>query len=164
MSCHHCETNSANPESGLCDSCENKEKERINGWLYLPALGLILSLIFIPFNIYHYLNLIISHFKETAFISYYAITLIVSMFAMYIVTVMATWSFLRKASKTRNVMIIYYFSGLVLSLTLTVVPNVLYNVALQNHDIGILTGSITGTVIWVPYFIFSKRVREVFVR
>lgn len=164
MSCLHCETHRVNPKSGLCDRCENKEKEKITGWLYLPVLGLILSLIFIPFNLYHYSNVIITHFNETALISYYAMTLIVTLFAMYIVTVIASWFFLRRVRAARNMMIAYYLSGLVLSLIFTVVPKVLYSVALEYLDIGILAGSIIGTIIWVPYFVFSRRVKQVFVR
>lgn len=117
-----------------------------------------------PAALNHYSNVIITHFKETALISYYAMTLIVTLFAMYTVTVIASWFFLRRVRAARNMIIAYYLSGLVLSLILTVVPKVLYSVALQYLDIGILAGSIIGTIIWVPYFVFSSRVKQVFVR
>ncbi|BES83738.1 hypothetical protein PEC302107_07460 [Pectobacterium araliae] len=42
MKCLNCD-NEAQKESGLCTGCEGKEQQKINGILYLLALGIILS-------------------------------------------------------------------------------------------------------------------------
>ncbi len=43
MLCIKCQEAEENKESGFCDNCEKKEEGRINGLLYLPALGLIIG-------------------------------------------------------------------------------------------------------------------------
>ncbi|MCW1834314.1 hypothetical protein OLZ33_20245 [Pantoea ananatis] len=45
MECIECRLVEANKESGLCNDCEEVEQRKINGLLYLPALGLVLGLI-----------------------------------------------------------------------------------------------------------------------
>ncbi|MCF4076130.1 DUF2569 domain-containing protein, partial [Escherichia coli] len=54
MECIKCKMSEANKESGLCDACENEELSKINGLLYLPALGLILGVIGSTIELYSF--------------------------------------------------------------------------------------------------------------
>lgn len=73
MECIKCKILEANKESGLCDTCENEELSKINGLLYLPALGLILGVIGSAIELYSFIITAFNYFNETGFLSYYAI-------------------------------------------------------------------------------------------
>ncbi|MBL1188090.1 DUF2569 family protein, partial [Escherichia coli] len=72
MECIKCKMSEANKESGLCDACENEELSKINGLLYLPALGLILGVIGSAIELYSFTITAFNYFNETGFLSYYA--------------------------------------------------------------------------------------------
>lgn len=80
----------------------------------------------------------------------------------FLISVYAAWLFFRRKMGTRRVMIIYYISGLMLALYLTVLPGALFGMKLEQGDIRVLISSLFGVFIWVPYFIFSKRINRVF--
>ncbi|MEQ4692726.1 hypothetical protein [Providencia manganoxydans] len=61
MNCNECNLVEANKASGLCDRCEQIEMTKINDVLYLPALGLIISLLVIPWELYHFTQVIFSY-------------------------------------------------------------------------------------------------------
>ena len=70
MECIKCKMSEANKESGLCDACENEELSKINGLLYLPALGLILGVIGSTIELYSFTITAFNYFNETGFLSY----------------------------------------------------------------------------------------------
>ncbi len=72
MECIKCKDLEANKESGLCDACENEELSKINGLLYLPALGLILGVISSTIELYSFTITAFNYFSRTGFLSYYA--------------------------------------------------------------------------------------------
>ncbi|MDU4843916.1 MAG: hypothetical protein E6X49_22630 [Leclercia adecarboxylata] len=72
MECIKCKTTEAKKTSGLCDACEKEELRKINGLLYLPALGLILGVIGSAIGLYSFTMTAFNHFNETGFLSYYA--------------------------------------------------------------------------------------------
>ncbi|EGU4502641.1 DUF2569 domain-containing protein [Salmonella enterica] len=164
MECIKCKVSEANKESGLCDACEQEELCRINGWLYLPALGLILGVIGGAIELYEFIMTVFNHFIKTGFLSYYSMGALAFLIFGFFVSLYAAWVFFRRKKRTRKVMIIYYITGLIVSLYLTVLPAIIFNIHTGSDDIRLLLSGISGVVIWVPYFIFSKRVNMVFCR
>lgn len=63
MTCLNCD-NEALKESGLCLECEKIESNKINGILYLPALGLISTLIPTPYSFYIMVDIMIKNFQN----------------------------------------------------------------------------------------------------
>jgi len=61
-------------------------------------------------------------------------------------------------------MIAYYVTGLTIALYLTVLPTIIFYVKQGSDNISLLVSSIFGVVIWMPYFLFSKRINMVFCR
>ncbi|EBS4549508.1 DUF2569 domain-containing protein [Salmonella enterica subsp. enterica serovar Newport] len=164
MECIKCKVLEANKESGLCDACENEELSKINGLLYLPALGLILGVIGSAIELYSFTITAFNYFNETGFLSYYAMGAFALLICGFIVSLYATWLFFRRKKGTRKAMIAYYAAGLIIALYLTVLPAILFDVQQDSDNIRLLVSGIFGVVIWIPYFIFSKRINMVFCR
>nr|WP_230328944.1 DUF2569 domain-containing protein [Serratia sp. YC16] len=81
-----------------------------------------------------------------------------------IVSLYAIWFFYRRKKGTRKAMIAYYATGLIIALYFTVLPAVIFDMQQSSDNIRLLVSGILGVVIWIPYFIFSKRITMVFCR
>ncbi|WP_285112467.1 DUF2569 domain-containing protein [Leclercia adecarboxylata] len=164
MECIKCKITEAKKTSGLRDACEKEELRKINGLLYLPAPGLILGVIGSAIGLYSFTMTAFNHFNETGFLSYYAMGAFSFLIYGFIISLCAAWLFFRHKKGTRKIMIIYYATGLIIALYFTVLPAIIFNVQLNSDDIRLLVSGILGVVIWMPYFIFSKRINIVFCR
>ncbi|EOU6603614.1 DUF2569 domain-containing protein [Escherichia coli] len=105
-----------------------------------------------------------NYFNETGFLSYYAMGAFALLICGFIVSLYATWLFFRRKKGTRKAMIAYYATGLIIALYLTLLPAILFDVQLDSDNIRLLVSGIFGVVIWIPYFLFSKRINMVFCR
>lgn len=164
MECIKCKIVEANKGSGLCYVCENDELSKINGLLYLPALGLILGIIYSTIDVYSFTISVLEYFNKTGFLSYYAMGAFAFLICGFLVSLYAAWLFFRRKKGTRKAMIAYYTTGLVIALYFTVLPAILFNAQPGSDDARVLVSGIFGAVIWIPYFIFSKRINTVFCR
>lgn len=164
MECIKCKVLEANKESGLCYVCENEELSKINGLLYLPALGLILGIIYSTIEFYSFTINVFDHFNKTGFLSYYAMGAFAFLICGSLVSFYAAWLFFRRKKGTRKAMIAYYATGLIIALYFTVLPTILFNAQQGSGDVRVLVSGIFGVVIWIPYFVFSKRINTVFCR
>ncbi|WP_197089865.1 DUF2569 family protein [Yersinia rohdei] len=81
-----------------------------------------------------------------------------------VITLSAACFFFRRKMKTRKKMIIYYIFGLFYALIVVVFPALYYEATPTKTDIRTLVSSIIGVVVWIPYFLLSKRVPVVFSR
>ncbi|GKW12364.1 MULTISPECIES: DUF2569 domain-containing protein [Pectobacterium] len=163
MKCLNCE-NDAQKESGLCTACEGKEQQKINGILYLPALGIILSVIMAPFSLYELVSVVLAHFKKTGFVSYYSLFAIFCVIALFGMSIFTALTFFRRKRRTKVVMVAYYVINAVCVCCLTLLPSLLFGVALDDNALSMLSGVVVGIIVWIPYFLFSKRVPQVFSR
>lgn len=163
MKCLNCD-NDARKESGLCATCEEQEQQKINGILYLPALGIILSIVTTPFSLYEIINAMVIHFRNTGFLGYYALALVFFLCAMFALEVFTAMTFFRRKKRTRNVMVAYYFISALLVGYMTVLPAYLFNAKLDTGDIRAISSAVFGIAVWIPYFLFSKRIPLVFSR
>ncbi|MGD8204264.1 DUF2569 domain-containing protein [Pantoea sp. FN0305] len=164
MECIKCQNYEANKESGWCDFCEKKEVCKINGLLYLPALGLILGIIGGGIELYRFIITVFNYFDETGFLSYYAMGAFALLISGFLFSLYAAWLFFRRKKGTRKAMIVYYTTGLIIALYITVLPVIIFDINPGSDSIRLLIGGVTGVVIWVPYFMFSKRINMVFCR
>ncbi|ATA26197.1 hypothetical protein BIY26_04560 [Brenneria goodwinii] len=93
MKCLNCD-NDALKESGLCLECEKMEMRKINGILYLPALGLILSLILAPFSLFSIVRAMVIHFQQTGFIGYFGLFVVFCQFVSLLMALFAALTLL----------------------------------------------------------------------
>ncbi|WP_145551673.1 DUF2569 domain-containing protein [Yersinia intermedia] len=164
MLCNTCILEEENKESGLCTNCENKEAKKINGILYLPALGLIGNMVSGFLSLYVVFSLFISTYNSSGEVTVYGVCLLSVLMINIIITLSAAWFFFRRHMKTKKVMIVYYIFGLFYALVVVVFPVIYYEAIPTKTDIRTLVGSIIGVVAWIPYFLLSKRVPVVFSR
>ncbi|ACX86873.1 DUF2569 domain-containing protein [Pectobacterium parmentieri] len=163
MKCLNCE-NDAQKESGLCTDCEREEQQKINGILYLPALGIILSVIMAPFSLYELVSAVLAHFKKTGFVSYYSLFAIFCVIVLLGMSIFTALTFFRRKRRTKVVMVAYYVINAVIVYCLTLLPSQLFGVALDDNAFSMLAAIVFSIVVWIPYFLFSKRIPLVFSR
>lgn len=163
MLCIKCQEAEENKESGFCDNCEKKEEGRINGLLYLPALGLIISFFTMLYNDFCIVSLIANTYQKQGVVNSFSVLLLALSIINAPVTVLACWFFFRKKVKTRYVMIMYYLYGLIFASFCTLYPALVFHVNITQPAINMLARGLISCLIWVPYFIFSSRINKVFV-
>ncbi|WNK56792.1 DUF2569 domain-containing protein [Pantoea agglomerans] len=164
MLCIKCQEAEENKESGFCHNCEKKEEGRINGLLYLPALGLIIGFITMLYNDFCIVSLIANTYQKQGVVNSFSVLLLALSIINAPVTVLACWFFFRKKVKIRYVMITYYLYGLIFASFCTLYPALVFHVNLTQPAINMLARALISCLIWVPYFIFSSRINKVFVR
>lgn len=163
MLCIKCQEAEGNKDSGYCDNCEKKEEGRINGLLYLPALGLVMGFFTMLYNDFNVVTLIANTYQKYSVINSFSILLLMLSIIDFPVTVLACWFFFKKKAKIRCVMITYYLYGLVFASFCTFYPALAFHVNLTQPVINTLVRAFISCLIWVPYFIFSSRINKVFV-
>lgn len=163
MLCIKCQEAEENKESGFCDNCEKKEEGRINGLLYLPALGLIIGFFTMLYNDFCIVSLIANTYQKQGVVNSFSILLLALSIFNASVTVLACWFFFRKKVKARYVMITYYLYGLIFASFCTLYPALVFHVNITQSAINMLARALISCLIWVPYFIFSSRINKVFV-
>lgn len=163
MLCIKCQEAEENKESGFCDNCEKKEEGRINGLLYLPALGLIVGFFTVLYNGFSIFALIADTYQKHGVINSFSVLLSVLSIINLSVTVLACWFFFKRKVKARYLMISYYLYGLLFATFCTLYPALVFHVDLTQPAINMLARALISCLIWVPYFIFSSRINKVFV-
>jgi hypothetical protein len=157
---------------------ENRSPERIGGWLMLILIGLFVSPIvigmhlykdFLPIfsdgtwevltdpssDVYHHLWAPLIVFEVTGNV----IVLLLGLIALYF--------FLRRSRHTPRASIAWLVVSLVFVVSDFFLADLIPLVAEQGTDLDTVkevVKSVASAVIWVPYFLFSKRVRETFTR
>ncbi|CNL40365.1 DUF2569 domain-containing protein [Yersinia proxima] len=161
MTCLNCE-NKALKESGLCLECEEIESRKINGILYLPALGLIVTLILTPYSFYLLANMMFSNFQQYGVITNYGIFILACVLIYFVMAAIAAQAFFRRKKTTKKLMVAYYAINFITTACMTVLPAVLFNLSLESSDISAISSAIIGILAWTPYFLLSKRIPVVF--
>lgn len=163
MQCISCQQEDANKESGLCNQCERADEKKINGLLYLPAAGLVINLIMTPIGAWNYFAAMF-HFFQSGGINLFGAVGIAVMIIDVALTAAAGWYFFKRKSGIRKIIIPYYLMGVVFMLYFVGIPAWLFDARLDTADIRNALSSIVGASIWIPYFLVSKRINQVFVR
>jgi hypothetical protein len=159
-----------NKNKFLIDPTKKPDEIDVDGWLILPALGVV----FTPFIIliqlfveYRTWTSVMnpSFFQNELFyfdISQYVIILILSIIVFF--------KFFEKKKTTSRWIISYYIivvllSGLVVSILLNLVSytNPYALMTAQSSAIGNFIGHCIIAIIWIPYFLLSKRVKRTFI-
>ena len=162
MKCINCNEHEANKESGWCNQCEQLEIHKINGVLYLPALGLIITVLLSIFGGYQITQILLYYYENTQAIPAFYIGAIVLQFSYIALTLLACWFFFNKKKVIKKVIIPYYIFALIITLYFTVGLSSVYGAKLTSTDFQQIISSTFSAIIWVSYFLRSKRIAQVF--
>lgn len=136
---------------------------KINGWLYLPATGLIIACITGTVNYLGLVSLFLSKWINNQPISYSFASFIVISGALYIAFLyIATFCFFRKNKKTRRFMVIYYTYSFFINGGVVLFSWFYLHLDVEVKEVALLLSVCVGFFVWVPYFLYSKRIPVVF--
>ena len=124
----------------------NKKLKGIGGWLILPIIGLFIS---IPILLYDLLSA-----NAVYEFNFYMGILSFLDIALLILVVIALFSIFNKKRYAPQIMISFYVANLIIQLVISYL--------VDDYE-GILS-PIIGCVVWIPYFLYSKRVKNTFVK
>lgn len=156
MECIKCRNFKANKESGWCDDCEQVEYHNINGVLYFPAMGLVMTLLWCSIEMYYIVTMNEIYDIPTKYASTTPILLSV--------TLISSWLFFNKKKGCRTAMVVYYITEIIIAFYIADYKSFSFDFNLISAETKILLSSLIGIFIWGPYFIFSNRAKNVFIR
>jgi len=137
-----------------------KQHIKIGGWLLLPALGLILAPFIFMSEAYKEFSEIFgsdaTHGMDSIEITIYSVVLLGMLFSFLMYILFTIYSFFKRKKITPKLMVGFYSLGCMAA--------ILYYLS-EPNAVGLkgLIPNFATLIIWVPYFLFSKRVKNTFV-
>ena len=150
----------------------NQQSNRIGGWLVLPAIYLILMpLEEIHFVVFELLKSLRAHFSyglcsDTPFLTLFWIYELVGEVIFIVFLGTAAYYFFQKKRLTRRLMVLLYIFNFLFTTGAIFLAHLSYKHHLMSPSFDPQKPHFFATlamVIWVPYFIKSKRVKRTFV-
>ncbi len=161
MECIKCGYEKSNKEAGLCDRGEKREMANINGILYVPAMGLIISVIKSPLGLYNYFVLILRFYHVNNTVPPIPLTILMAYIISTLICFFAAESLFLRKKRAPKIMITYYVNHIIVNGTLIFFVTVILGNALTHEAIFEIVPLVTAVCIWIPYFIFSKRLKDI---
>ena len=134
---------------------------RIGGWLYLPAIGLVLGILISMANFIGALSFADS--IPSRYAEIFGLTLLAE-FGFFLFIIYTATRFFGKRRNAPAMMITMLAGGVVLYLALLVIAIALDAEPFAAASAELLGRNLVGAAIWIPYFKISKRVKNTFVR
>ncbi|PHM45293.1 hypothetical protein Xmau_00943 [Xenorhabdus mauleonii] len=160
--CTKCGKKEIPQDTEYCEECAEDSFKKIGGWLYLPAIGLIFSVIFIIFQIVVAVHTIPR-------VSYYStlqntvIFTLVANIILLLLTIYTAIQFFNKLKKAPRLYILLRLLNIVFQIiTVYLIVDGLGESMTYSLMAPVLQQGITAA-IWIPYFMVSVRVRKTFV-
>lgn len=162
--CINCD-NEALKESDYCAVCEEREFKKIRGWLFVPAIGLVLSFLGVIVSINTSVRVLMDHYGELISGQKTLLFLELAFFvAMFGYSLYLGSLFFRKKRQLPR----FYIGFLLLWLAFYALDLLLAHYLLQlpysYENVKALIRSAVSAAIWIPYFCVSVRVQRTFVR
>lgn len=162
--CIQCDSE-ALKDSDFCAACEEREFKKIRGWLYVPALGLVLSIIVNMVAINFNIRFLLEHFPAIGStqkaILFFELFAFVGMFGFAVFT---SSLFFRKKRQLPRCYIAMVAIGVAFSAIDLLLGHLYLNVPYIYDTVQPMVRNVLGACIWIPYFIVSERVKRTFVR
>lgn len=158
--------------SSLGTSRPLPELKGIGGWLILPMLGIVLSLIILPFSIYTQNAQVIEYWCEltdpqsNSFIPLFKELIyfeVLGNVILYLTLLFLSYVFFTKKKLTIKIYIFFQLFSLVLTVSDIILASILLDLDVDASDIKDIFRALVGCAIWIPYFLVSRRVKNTFV-
>ena len=162
--CIQC-ANDAIEDSDFCADCEDREFRKIRGWLYVPAIGVVLSVLGNLFGITTTLRLLIDNYSQLegsskAILQFEVLGFIgMFLFALYV----AGLFFRKKRELPRNYIILLCAGVAFVGIDLLLGHRYL-GVPLNYDSLKVVVRNLVSCAIWIPYFRVSVRVKRTFIK
>lgn len=144
----------------------------IGGWLILPMLGIVLSVIILPFAIYGQNIQVIEYWDELTnsqsdtFIPLFKELIYFELLGnaiLYTLLLFLCYVFFTKKKLAIKIYIFFQLFALVLTISDIILAGTLLDLEVEASDIRDIFRALIGCAIWIPYFLVSKRVKNTFV-
>ncbi len=162
--CLQCD-NEALKDSDFCAACEEREFKKIRGWLFVPAIGLVLSLIGNVVSINTSMRILMEHYgaisgKWQALLIFELVFYI----AMFAYTLFVSSLFFRKKRQLPRHYIAFLLLWIAFFAADLLLAHQLVHFPFVYDTVKAVVRSVVSAAIWVPYFLISDRVKRTFVR
>lgn len=151
--------------SDYCAACEQKAFRKIGGWLWLPAIGLVVGVLA---NLASFVNTLKTLMESGSLIENELKGMIcfeLIAFAAFAVAGGYIFSlFIRRKRSLPRYYIVLMIAGLCYTLLDLILASQLLYVDITYQDIRGLIRAAVGACVWIPYFLVSVRVKRTFVR
>lgn len=137
------------------------ELEGISGWLILPAIMLVLGIVFGVINLLFGIS-IFADVINAGYGGVYALEIIVTG-ALLVLTIYATKLFFQKKRNAPEVIINLFIASFFASGGLFLVESFIGADAFAKDNFMQLPGNVLSAIILIPYFLVSNRVKATFV-
>lgn len=162
--CIQCD-NEALKGGDYCSACEEKAFKRIGGWLYVPALGLVLSVVFNFIAFVNTLKLLINSYGVLTGEAWWVILCEGVAFAgLFVAAIYVSSLFFRKKRQLPRYYIAFMVAGIAFEVLDAYFANVFFDAPFDFDSVKTLMRSVLGACIWIPYSCVSERVKRTFVR
>ncbi|WP_426447235.1 DUF2569 domain-containing protein [Siccibacter colletis] len=161
--CINCD-NPAQPDADYCAPCEEKMFKKIGGWLYLPALGLLATLVINAWSAFYALKMLLDNYAWfSGEVRGVLITELLLFSGLFLLALYVSSLFIRKKRQLPRFYIGMLLYGLaVLCADLWLGYHYL-DMPLSYENVAPLGRTLISLFIWIPYFIVSVRVKRTFV-
>ncbi|ENR5392937.1 TPA: DUF2569 domain-containing protein [Providencia rettgeri] len=166
------ESHSSSHGTSVPSSQPRQELTGIGGWLILPMLGIVLSLIILPFSIYEQNVQVIEYWIEltdpqsSSFIPLFKELIyfeVLGNVILYATLLFLSYVFFTKKKLTIKIYIFFQIFSLVLTVTDIILASILLDLEVEASDIKDIFRALIACAIWIPYFLVSRRVKNTFV-
>jgi hypothetical protein len=161
--CIQCD-NEALKDSDYCEACETKEFRKIGGWLYLPAIGLLVTLVLSILSINNTTRALLLFGSNFPGKGLWVVTFeLLGFIGQFLLTVYVGSLFLRKKRQLPKAYIIFLLYGVVFVGVDLWLANALMGIPLGYDSVRSVIRTLFACCIWIPYFRVSERVKRTFV-
>ncbi|EKO4963229.1 DUF2569 domain-containing protein [Escherichia coli] len=162
--CIQCE-NEALKDSDFCAVCEEREFKKIRGWLYLPAVGLVLTILANMISINFTIRFLMENIAQIGHaqkgILFFELFAFIGMFSYGI---FVSSLFFRKKRQLPHHYIVLVGIGTIFVAVDLLLGHIYLDVPYVFDTVKPLVRNVFSACIWIPYFIVSERVKRTFVK
>lgn len=152
-------------DSDFCADCEDREFRKIRGWLIVPAIGLVLSVVVNLLSINITLRLLIDNYSQLEGSSKAILQLeLLAFIGMFLFTLYVAGLFFRKKRELPRKYILFLLVGLAYVTVDLLLGYHYLDVPLNYEALKPVVRNLVSCAIWIPYFLVSARVKRTFVK
>ena len=152
-------------DSDFCADCEDREFRKIRGWLYVPAIGLVLSLLAHLLSINTTLRLLIDNYSRiSGNVKGILLFELLAFIGMFLFGLYVAGLFFRKKRELPRNYILLILAALVFVVLDLILGHRYLDVPVNYEAVKPVVRNLASCAIWIPYFLVSLRVKRTFVK
>ncbi|NIF30593.1 DUF2569 domain-containing protein [Enterobacter sp. Cy-643] len=154
----------ADNRSGSGITCGAGQGGKIDGWLYVAALWLLVNLVCVPYALYLFVATELRNSRLDGIYHFYLLMGIVVLVIGLMLTLATSWCFFTRRKGIREIIIPQFIYNVVYLFCLLWIPAGLFGIDIPARAIVDIGYAVAGIILGIPYFLFSKRINVVFCR